>query len=228
VSKRGSRWIALMTVLVLLAAAASACQGLAPVNEPEPLDAQTSAPANSGAVTAVRGPLETCAPDPVLVPTPPATIPRYAELDETTGLHLTGVVPEEIDLTSWRLQVDGQVANPLSLTYDEIRCMSLVTAAPTLVCPGFFVDEAEWSGVPLREVLGHAGAPTQGVRVRLYGADGYSQQVSIGTAMSPSSYLAYLWEGEPLPYIHGFPLRAVFPGSDGNYWVKWLYRIEVF
>jgi len=76
-------------------------------------------------------------------------------------------------------------------------------------------------------VLSLAGAPRAGAQVYLYGADGYTQRLSIEEAMAPDVYLAYEWEGEPLPIIHGFPLRAVVPGSQGSVWVKWLYRIEV-
>lgn len=188
----------------------------------------TAAPTVAPEVSRVRDALASCDLPPVAMPTRPAEIPGYARLDGATGLHVTGIVPEEIDLDGWRLEVTGAVESPLTLTLDELRCMAQVTGRPTLVCPGFFVDEAEWTGVPLRDVLAASGAPAAGVRVRLYGADGYDQQVPIETAMSPASYLAYEWEGEPLPFIHGFPLRAVFPGESGNLWVKWLYRIEVF
>jgi len=174
-----------------------------------------------------RPPLAPCDLTPVAVPTRPAEIPRYAQLDEATGLHVTGIVPESIDLESWRLTVGGSVPNPLSLTYDDLRCMARIEATPRLVCPGFFEDVALWAGVPLRDLLEAAGAPTSGVRVRLYGADDYDQLIPIETAMSPTAMVAYEWEGEPLPFIHGFPARIVLPGSTGSLWVKWLYRIEV-
>jgi sulfane dehydrogenase subunit SoxC len=41
-------------------------------------------------------------------------------------------------------------------------------------------------------------------------------------------FLAYEWEGKALPALHGFPVRAVFPGLEGNQWVKWLTKIEVY
>jgi len=174
-----------------------------------------------------RPPLSPCDAAPVAVPTRPAEIPRYAQLDEATGLHVTGIVPESIDLESWRLTVGGAVSHPISLTYDELRCMARIEAVPRLVCPGFFEDVALWAGVPLRDLLEAAGAPASGVRVRLYGADDYDQLIPIETAMAPTAMVAYEWEGEPLPYIHGFPARIVLPGSTGSLWVKWLYRIEV-
>jgi len=42
--------------------------------------------------------LQNCEVDPVIVPTIPAIIPGYTELDETTGLHMRGIV-QEIELT---------------------------------------------------------------------------------------------------------------------------------
>jgi DMSO/TMAO reductase YedYZ molybdopterin-dependent catalytic subunit len=33
--------------------------------------------------------------------------------------------------------------------------------------------------------------------------------------------------GEPLPFLNGFPLRLVVPGHFGTYWVKHLHRVTV-
>jgi len=181
----------------------------------------------AGAVSTSQPARADCTLEPVVVPTAPAEVPRYAQLDETTGLHVTGTVPETADIDTWRLIVDGSVTMPLSLTYDALRCMARMESAPLLVCPGFFEDRATWAGVPLRDVLSLAGAPRAGAQVYLYGADGYTQRLPIEEAMAPDVYLSYEWQGEPLPIIHGFPLRAVVPGSQGSVWVKWLYRIEV-
>jgi DMSO/TMAO reductase YedYZ molybdopterin-dependent catalytic subunit len=42
------------------------------------------------------------------------------------------------------------------------------------------------------------------------------------------NFLAYEWEGKALPRLHGFPVRAIFPSLEGNQWVKWVVKIEVF
>jgi DMSO/TMAO reductase YedYZ molybdopterin-dependent catalytic subunit len=160
------------------------------------------------------------------MPPTPAKIPRYTELDPTTGLHVTGTV-QQIEIAGYRLVVAGAVDNPLSLTYDDLRCMPRTEARPKLVCPGFFEDTATWAGTPLGFVLRSARVRPDAREVHLISADDYSVVVPLKEALSEGNFLAYEWEGKALPALHGFPLRAIFPGSEGNQWVKWLIKIEV-
>jgi DMSO/TMAO reductase YedYZ molybdopterin-dependent catalytic subunit len=154
-------------------------------------------------------------------------IPGYTELDPATGLHVTGKA-QVIDLGSYRLEVTGKVNQPLSLSYDDLRCMPSIEATPTLICPGFFEDAATWAGASLKNVLELADVQEGVTGIRLKSADGYSSAVSISVALSEKNFLAYEWEGEPVPILHGFPIRAVFPELNGNSWVKWLVKIEVY
>jgi DMSO/TMAO reductase YedYZ molybdopterin-dependent catalytic subunit len=120
------------------------------------------------------------------------------------------------------------VAHPLSITYDELRCMPRVEARPTLVCPGFFTDVATWAGTPLKYLMGLAQPAADATALRLFGADKYTASLSLQDAIADGNFLAYEWEGKGIPRLHGFPLRAVLPKAEGNQWVKWLIRIEVY
>jgi DMSO/TMAO reductase YedYZ molybdopterin-dependent catalytic subunit len=190
-----------------------------PLRTPEATSTPVAAKADASS-------LVPCVLEPVIVPTPPAQIPGYTQLDETTGLHMTGT-PQEIDLESYRLEVTGKVDQPLSLTLDDLRCLPKVEASPRLVCPGFFVDEATWAGVPIREVLALAGVQEGATRLNLVSADGYATKVPLNETVTEAGFLAYEWEGEPLPILHGFPVRVVLPEISGGNWVKWLVAIEV-
>jgi DMSO/TMAO reductase YedYZ molybdopterin-dependent catalytic subunit len=163
---------------------------------------------------------------PITVPTLPAVIPGEAELDPATGLHVTGD-PVEVDLSTWRLEVTGRVDRPLRLTYDELRCLPKVEASPVLDCPGFFVDEATWAGVPLRDILELAGVQEGATQARLLAADGYNLWVELTPETLGSAFLAYEVNGATLPALHGFPVRFVWPGHEGWNWVKWVVAIEV-
>jgi DMSO/TMAO reductase YedYZ molybdopterin-dependent catalytic subunit len=140
---------------------------------------------------------------------------------------MTGI-PQEVDLASYRLKVTGKVDQPLSLTYDDLRCMPRIQTSDALICPGYFEDGATWAGASLGYVLELAGVQAGATGIQLTSADGYSTSVPVETAHSGDSFLAYEWEGQPLPILHGFPVRAVFPTLDGNKWVKWLVKIEVY
>jgi DMSO/TMAO reductase YedYZ molybdopterin-dependent catalytic subunit len=107
----------------------------------------------------------------VVAPTRPSETPGNAELEETTGLHLTGE-PVELSLTEYHLEVTGLVDRRLSLTCDELRCMARIQDRTELICPGFFADVATWTGVPLVDVLELAGLPEGALGLRLTGADG--------------------------------------------------------
>jgi DMSO/TMAO reductase YedYZ molybdopterin-dependent catalytic subunit len=172
-----------------------------------------------------------CAPPPVVVATLPAILPGEADIDPSTSLHTTGDV-QVIDPEAYRLEVVGKVRRPLSLTYDDLRCLPHQEIHCTLVCPGFFEDEATWGGAPLRIVLDMAGVRGDATELRLYSQDRYHATVPLtavllSAASQSDALLAYELEGQTLPPLHGFPLRAVFPDLDGNVWVKWLVKIDV-
>jgi DMSO/TMAO reductase YedYZ molybdopterin-dependent catalytic subunit len=170
-----------------------------------------------------------CGLAPIKVPKMPKVIPEYMQLDRETGLHVTGT-PQEIDFKSYRLQVTGLVEKPLSLQYDELRCLPKVTAAPPLKCSGIFedwVDTATWSGVTIAEVLKLAHPLPEAQSISMISADGYKVTVDLETAMKSENFLAYELEGQPLPVLHGFPLRSVFPAREGSNWVKWLVEINI-
>jgi DMSO/TMAO reductase YedYZ molybdopterin-dependent catalytic subunit len=81
--------------------------------------------------------------------------------------------------------------------------------------------------VPLHLIIEMAGVQPGAVSLVMSAADGYSTTISLVDALLPQSFLAYELEGAALPALHGFPVRAVFPGKYGSYWVKWLLQIEV-
>lgn len=163
----------------------------------------------------------------LVIPETPAKIPGYTELDPTTGLHVTGGI-QQIDVAAYRLEVTGKVRRSLSLSYDNLRCMPRVVSRPDLLCPGFFKDVATWAGTPLKYVLELAGVEPTATSVRLTGADVYSASMTVEQAISEENFLAYEWDQKALPRLHGFPVRGVFPKMEGNQWVKWLIKIEVY
>ena len=54
----------------------------------------------------------------------------------------------------------------------------------------------------------------------------FVKALSIGD-LDENMLIAYEMNGEPLPFLNGFPLRLVVPGHYGTYWIKHLSEISV-
>jgi DMSO/TMAO reductase YedYZ molybdopterin-dependent catalytic subunit len=156
-----------------------------------------------------------------------------------------------VDAGSWRLSVRGEAS--LSLSLAELQARPATTLAVTLECAGNgraqlsprpisqpwlleAVATAEWTGVPLPDVLEDAGIPDDAVEVVFRGLDRgveggeaqfYERSLSLPDAMRDDVLLAWGMNGAPLPPQHGFPLRLVVPGWYGMTSVKWLSEITV-
>ncbi len=221
-------------VLCFLAACVAGAPAPHPTTPPAPAPTETvatlSAPTRQ--VTATPPPTKTASvascdlPTVVAPPTPAATVP-FGAVDPATGLHVTGRA-QSVDLTSYRLVVSGLVDHPLQLTYDQLRCLPKVEARPTLICVGAFEDVATWAGPRLETVLELAGVQAGAKDIELISADEYTVAVPLDAARDAKNLLAYELNGETLPVLHGFPLRAVFPDLTGNKWLKWLVEIKVY
>jgi len=100
------------------------------------------------------------------------------------------------------------------------------------------VSTAEWTGVPLLEVLDRAGVRTGAREVLFRGADGgsvegrtesirFERSLRLDDAREGDVLLAYAMNGEALPIQHGFPLRLIVPRWYAVASVKWLTEIEL-
>jgi len=160
-----------------------------------------------------------------------------AELD-TRNLEVTplekfstmGPSDLEVDLASWRLEVDGLVARPLSLTYDQLVEMPAQEQAVLLICPGVFAQNGLWKGPAMAELLGPARPDPAATRLAISGLWGgpiKTVRFPLSEALAGRLFLAYGVNGRTLPRKHGFPLRTVAQGHYGYDWVKYVTRVTL-
>ena len=157
----------------------------------------------------------------------------------------------EIDAGQYVLKVDGEVDNPLTLRLDDLKRMEQITQTITLECAGngraFFdppmagiqwrkgaVGTSTWTGVRLADLLRRAGAKPGMTHVYASGADRplgtqppFVRQVPMSKALDPDTIVAYAMNDQPIPAVHGSPLRLVVPGWEGAYSLKWLNTLTV-
>ena len=159
--------------------------------------------------------------------------------------HHSGAI--ELAKENYRLMINGLVDRPLVFTYEDLErfprenrvyfceCAAnsgMEWAGAQLNGAQFthgMIHNMEYTGIPLRRLLAEAGADVSADKwVYVEGADASSNGRSIPMEKALDDVLvAFKASGEALRKEHGYPVRLVVPGWEGNLWVKWLRRIEV-
>lgn len=146
----------------------------------------------------------------------------------------TALVPPTVSLEDWSLSVGGKVAQPFSLSYQDLMSLPQVEQYVTLVCVsnpvgGDLVGNALWQGVPLRALLERAGVAAGAEQIVAESVDGFTAAFPITAAMDGrDAMVAVGMNGAPLPVNHGFPARLVVPGLYGYVSAtKWLREIRL-
>jgi DMSO/TMAO reductase YedYZ molybdopterin-dependent catalytic subunit len=148
----------------------------------------------------------------------------------------------------WRLTIDGRVEHPYTLTYTELRQLPATRVVAFLECYGNgrqrfaeqgqpaeglawrhgAIGNAEWTGVPVAQLLERAGVQHGAVQVecRAGGDHEFVRGVEVAKLLD-DAILAYTMNGQDLPIAHGGPVRLIVPGWGGINWVKWIVGMTV-
>ncbi len=159
--------------------------------------------------------------------------------------HHSGAI--EMSKTDYRLMIDGLVDKPLVFTFEDLTRFPRATATAFLECAANggmewggaqlegcqftqgMIHNMEYVGVPLRLLLEEAGVRPEGKWIYAEGHDASSNGRSMPLDKAMDDVLvAFIANGEALRKEHGYPVRLVVPGWEGNMWIKWLRRIGVY
>ncbi|RIH86271.1 Sulfoxide reductase catalytic subunit YedY [Meiothermus luteus] len=178
-------------------------------------------------------------------------ITSKANLFVRNNIDLPGLNTTEPNVQpGWEVEITGLVDKPFKITVDELSKLPQTEVTTVLQCSGngrsFFnprpsgnpwtyggVGQVTWRGVLLKTLLEAKGvkldpkarfitmnASTQG------GAQPYEKSYPISVMEHNSAMLALGMNGEPLPAVHGGPVRLVAAGTFGTANVKWITKVE--
>ena len=156
---------------------------------------------------------------------------------------------------TYTLEVTGKGLPSITLTLDDLKTkFPQHTVTATIQCAGNrredlgkvkevkgipwtggAIGNAAWTGVKLRDVLLYAGLKEgdfehvhfEGLDKNPLSGECYGASIPIEKAMDPSGdcLLAFAMNGVELPCDHGYPIRAIVPGTVGARNVKWVAKV---
>lgn len=161
--------------------------------------------------------------------------------------------PQQVSEDTFRLRVTGNAARPLALSIQDLKTkFEPYKLVAVCACAGNarnFCDprvpgaqwknggmgNAEWTGVRLKDILQMAGTRANTKSVSFNGLDqpvfpntpDFIKSLELAHAMDGEVMVAYAMNGEPLPYLNGYPLKLVVPGWYATYWVGMLSHISL-
>ena len=163
----------------------------------------------------------------------PGTRPEYTAVEDHYKVFIRSS-PTEIDINTWSLPITGLVANPMVLSLDDIRTRyESRDQYVTLSCISGrigtdLISTTWWTGVSLQNILADVQPQAEARYLIITSGDGFYETVSLDLIASDERImLCYEWDGKPLPFDHGFPLRIWLPDRYGMKQPKWVTGIEV-
>ncbi len=172
----------------------------------------------------------------------------YSRSDISPYMWVNGRPPKEESylamareqFANYFLEISGLVETPMHLTLQDLRAMPKQTQITKHCCIQGWSGVAEWSGVSLRHVL-QLCRPVPSARYIVFhalddkstsephaqGPGFFYGTIRIELADDPQTILAYEMNGQPLPIVHGAPLRLRVETQLGFTMVKFIRAIEL-
>ncbi len=174
------------------------------------------------------------------LPDPPAAVelgvagaaPFFTPTSEFYRIDTALTVPR-VDLSTWTLEVMGEVSTPITLSYEQLLERPMIEADITIACVsnevgGDLIGTARWLGCRLDDLLKEAGVSATADQIVGRSVDGFTAGFPTALLDGRDALVAIAMNGEPLPAKHGFPARLIVPGVYGYVSAtKWLSQIEL-
>jgi len=151
-----------------------------------------------------------------------------AKLDPTIGPRdnsISGV--QKVNITDYRLEINGLVENNLSLKYEEVLSLEPYERKITLYCVEGWDAAVLWKGVRIMELIDMAAADNKANTIIFHCTDGYTTSLPLQTVKNRDLILAYSANGLDLSQELGYPFIVVAEDKLGYKWARWVSGIEL-
>jgi len=140
----------------------------------------------------------------------------------------------DVSLETWKLEVAGEVENPVTLTWEQFLDLPQVEDVSDFHCVTTWSRyDNHWRGVRFSTIAELAVPKDHAKFVLCTGYDfmpgtfiPYTTNLPLARALDADVLLVHTWEGRPLPPEHGGPCRMITPKLYAWKGAKWIRKIE--
>jgi DMSO/TMAO reductase YedYZ molybdopterin-dependent catalytic subunit len=127
----------------------------------------------------------------------------------------------------WRLNITGEVKNPVTLTYQGLMDLKQVDLTCDVHCvTGWTLLDSRWRGIRLQTIMDLVQVKKNAGFLVFEAPGGYSSSIPLAEARKPNVILAHTFFDQKLGRVHGAPVRGLVPDLYFYKSVKWLEKIR--
>ena len=162
---------------------------------------------------------------------------HYVEIREYQGARLSSINdfrensikgPQNVNITTYKLQVYGEVSNPVNYTYNEVLDnFTSYRKVVTLNCVEGWSATVLWEGAKVMDLVNQADPDGNAVIIIFHAADGYTTSLPIDYIRKNNLILAYKINEVTLPKANGYPFQLVAESKWGYKWCRWVTGLEL-
>ncbi len=157
--------------------------------------------------------------------------PKFRENGSTDPGTVEYAAQRANGFATWRLAVDGLVANPLSLSLAQLMAMPAREQITRHDCVEGWSAIGKWRGTPLALILKAAKLSTRARYLVFHCADDFSgtpyyESIDLVDGFHPQTILAWSMNDGMLSVAHGAPLRLRVERQLGYKQAKYVMRVE--
>jgi len=138
-----------------------------------------------------------------------------------------GGVQGDGNVPGWRLEIKGEVENPLTLKISELMGLQQVAQTCDVHCvTGWTLLDSRWHGIRMKTIMDLVKVKDGAAFVIFEAPGGYTSSIPLSEACKNNVLLAHGFFDRNLPQANGAPLRALVPDRYFYKSVKWLQGIK--
>jgi DMSO/TMAO reductase YedYZ molybdopterin-dependent catalytic subunit len=141
---------------------------------------------------------------------------------------LTAEATPRLDPSTWTMTIDGLVGRPRTWTWDEMQSLPQSEYRGDIHCVTTWSKfDTRFGGVSVDLLLAEAQPLPSAQYVLATSTTGYTTNLPLAEIVGGKAWIAFTYDGEPLPRGHGGPVRLLVPHL--YFWksAKWITRLTL-